>query len=132
MSEEIIDQAAEGQGQRPTFLTVLCILTWIGSGLGLLGLLAEGSSYNPGWYNIVIALLNVGTAYAAWEMWSLKKSGLMIYTVCEVAAIILPFILIYAILPSQIAGLIGSMAILMAVFPIAFLIMYWLNAKHLK
>jgi len=65
-------------------------------------------------------------------MWNLKKSGLMIYTVCEVGAIILPFILIYAILPSQIAGLIGSMAILMAVFPIAFLIMYWLNAKHLK
>ena len=132
MSEEIIDQQAPAEGGRPTFLTVLCILTWVGSGIGLLSLLADGAKYNPSWYNILIAILNVGTAYAAWEMWNLKKSGLMIYTICEGAAVILPFILIYAILPSQIAGMVGSFALIGAIFPIAFLVMYWLNAKHLK
>jgi hypothetical protein len=34
---ETIDQNASGAKKRPSFLTVLCILTFIGAGLGLLG-----------------------------------------------------------------------------------------------
>lgn len=132
MSDEILDGSAQGTGQRPTFLTVLCILTWVGSALGLLGLMADGAKYNPSWYNIMIVLINLATAYGAWEMWNLKKRGLMIYTVGEVLAIILPFVLIYAILPSNYASMISGFAMIMAIFPIAFLVMYWLNAKHLS
>lgn len=134
MSEEIIDgSATAGAGQRPTFLTVLCILTWIGSGLGLLGLMAEGAKYQPAWYNILIVVLNLATAYGAYMMWNLKKQGLMIYTAAEVTAAVLPLIFVFAILPSgsllQSAAM--TMAMIMAIFPIAFIIMYWANAKHL-
>ncbi len=133
MLEDIIDgNETAGTGQRPTFLTVLCILTWIGSGIGLLGLLADGAKYNPTWYSLAIVILNLGTAYGAWLMWNLKKQGLMIYTVCEITAFILPFILIYGILPTSVANIFGGLMVIGAIFPIAFLIMYWVNAKHLK
>jgi len=132
MSEEIIDTAATGANTRPTFLTVLCILTWVGSGIGLLALMADGAKYNPSWYTGMIVVINLATAYGAYQMWGLKKQGLMIYTVGEVLAIILPFVLIYAILPSSIAALASTFVIIGAIFPIAFLIMYWANNKHLS
>lgn len=131
--EEIIDSSnSGGSGVRPTFLTVLIILTWVGSGLGILGLMADGAKYNPTWYSTMIVILNIGTAYGAYLMWGMKKQGLMIYTAAEILAMILPFILIYAILPPMYASALSSFAILLAIFPLAFLIMYWANAKHLK
>lgn len=134
MTDEIIDSnAGSGTTERPTFLTVLCILTWVGSGLGAIMIwTGQGSSAVPMWYKMAIMLCNFATAYGAWEMWNLKKQGLMIYTAGEGLALILPFILVYAILPPFLANLMGQMLILMAIFPIAFLVMYWINAKHLK
>ena len=41
MSEEVIDSSAEaGSGERPVFLTVLCILSFVAAGLGVLGYIA--------------------------------------------------------------------------------------------
>lgn len=134
MSEETLDatEKTQGTGERPTFLTVLCILTWIGSGLGIIGNFTGNSAVLPSWYIILIVLINIATAYGAYEMWNLKKRGLHIYTVGEVLAIILPFVLIYGILPAYAANMLGSFMVIGALFPIAFLIMYWANAKHLS
>ncbi|MCH2235560.1 MAG: hypothetical protein MK078_15015 [Crocinitomicaceae bacterium] len=134
MSEDIIDGAAPaGAVERPTFLTVLCILTWIGSGLGaILVWTGDGASATPMWYKSAILLANVATGYAAWEMWNLKKQGLMIYTAGEVLALILPWILVYAILPPFLANMMSGLLMITSLFPIAFLVMYWINARHLK
>lgn len=139
MSEDLVDSTeVEQTTGRPTFLTVLCILTWVGSGYGIIStLMSMGGTYGdliPSWYSILVILANVVTAYAAYMMWNLKKQGLMIYTAAESLMVILPFILIYGIFGSNssMANLMGSMALIGAVFPIAFIIMYWANAKHLK
>lgn len=134
MSDQILDNSGNGAaGARPTFLTVLCILTFIGSAWGMIGnFVGDGARYVPLWYKLALLACNAATAYGAWQMWNMKKQGLMIYTVGEVLAVIFPLVLVYAILPSNLADLMGSIVLLMAVFPIAFIIMYWANAKHLK
>ncbi|MCB9223027.1 MAG: hypothetical protein R2780_11295 [Crocinitomicaceae bacterium] len=135
MSDEILDQDAGGfSGSRPQFLTVLCILTWVGSGWGIIGsFVSSGNSYSaPMWYILLVVACNAATAYGAYEMWNLKKKGLMIYTAGEVAAMILPAVLFFAILPSSMAGLATTALMIAWIFPIAFLVMYWMNAKHLN
>ncbi|MCU0434391.1 MAG: hypothetical protein MUC87_13135 [Bacteroidia bacterium] len=90
--------------KRPTLLTVLCILTWIGSGLGALAYLliaiAAGTfgamlSSIPGVgamlgggtvMFILLFLFAVGKIYGAAQMWKLKKMGFYIYTACELLA----------------------------------------------
>lgn len=97
------------QSKRPTFLTVLCILTFIGSGLGLLfsllGLVAAGAvesfaSSIPGMSEVaglglVRTLINVvligGSLYGAIMMFQLKKLGFYIYAVANVVLLILGF-----------------------------------------
>jgi hypothetical protein len=136
MSDEIIDSSATaGTGARPVFLTVLCILTFIGSGWGAIGnFVTEGGQYVPMWYKMAILACNAATGAGAYMMWNLKKSGLMIYTAGEGLAIILPFIFLYGVLGGSgpVADLLASMILLMTIFPIAFIVMYWINAKHLK
>jgi len=134
MSEQILDNSGNVTVvARPTFLTVLCILTFIGSAWGIIGnFVGANSQIIPMWYKLALVACNAATAYGAWQMWNLKKQGLMLYTVGEVLAVIFPLILVYAILPPNWASLMGSFVLLMAIFPVAFIIMYWANAKHLK
>jgi hypothetical protein len=135
MSDQIIDEAGASSGARPTFLTVLCILTWIGAGLGfVMTLLSDGTKYVPVWYTGAVLACHAITAYGAYAMWNLKKSGLMIYTAGEGAAIILPYILIYGIFGGNglVADMIAQMAMIGSVIMLAFIVMYWANAKYLK
>lgn len=136
MSEELLDSTdATGTNERPTFLTVLIILTWVGSGIGLVSsLINMGQPYVPMWYTLALVAINAVTAYAAWQMWNLNKQGLMIYTAAEGLGVILPFIFVYAILggAGPFAAAMASTLLLMSIFPIAFIVMYWINAKHLK
>jgi hypothetical protein len=127
------NETSNGAAQRPTFLTVLIILTWVGSLLGLLGLMADAMKFYPGWYKIAIVVANLGTAIGAFLMWGLKKNGLIIYTIAEVGSMIIPFVILSMItLPGYLADGMMTFTVLLSIFPIAFLIMYWLNAKHLK
>lgn len=127
------NETSNGAAQRPTFLTVLIILTWVGSLLGLLGLMADAMKFYPAWYKIAVVTFNLGTAIGAFLMWGLKKNGLIIYTIAEVGAMIMPFVILSMIdLPGYLADGMMTFTILLSIFPIAFLIMYWLNAKHLK
>jgi hypothetical protein len=86
-----------GSSERPSFLTVLCILTFIGSGLGLLGgiLGLVGSSalsmFAPegSMIGMVFGLLAAGLClFGAVKMWGLYKQGFMLYVAgCAVSII---------------------------------------------
>lgn len=86
MSETL--DANASSGQRPTFLTVLCILTFIGSGLGVLGgLLGLIGSSALGMFapqgTMIVTIIGLLAAalclFGAVKMWGLYKQGFMIY-----------------------------------------------------
>ncbi|MCH2235561.1 MAG: hypothetical protein MK078_15020 [Crocinitomicaceae bacterium] len=95
MSDEILDTGAtgpQGNGERPQFLTVLCILTFIGSGLGVLAnllLLVAGGTFAkmiPGGLGeglfiwLILGLISSGLClFGAIQMFQLKKMGFMLY-----------------------------------------------------
>lgn len=133
------------QNKRPTFLTVLCILTFIGSGFGvlggLIGLVATGAAtalakipmLGPALtaaasFGIVYTLINLilaaASLYGAIMMWKLKKTGFWIYVAAQVLMLIVPVFFV------GIAGLLGSAIGL--IFTAAFIIMYALNLKAMK
>ncbi|HRN43004.1 MAG TPA: hypothetical protein PK649_13165 [Vicingus sp.] len=131
MSEE----TTQSSGTRPGFLTVLCILTFIGSGLGTLFMLLATIGMGtllaniPGMdalmgggtaYFAISTLISAATLYGAIQMWKLKKMGFFIYAGAGVVGIILP--LVFG-LPFSAMG---------AVFPVLFIVLYYLNVKHMN
>lgn len=147
---ETLDQDVQSTGQRPTFLTVLCILTFIGSGLGVLGgLLAligssALSSFAPSGSiaGAAIGLVSAGLClFGAIKMWGLYKQGFMLYVAGSVLALIGGVVNILSVDTSGLAGY-GSMQSQMqsamwmsfafsAVIILAFVLMYNANKKHL-
>jgi hypothetical protein len=144
-------------GKRPGFLTVLCILTFIGAGLGILGgiwnlvslpsqieslkSIAEmtrgfGGSLSGDVQSQIDSLEKFGMAsaglslvgsllclFGAIKMWKLSKNGFYIYVGGQILAIVGVFLIMGT---SWLAGPLGM------IFPIAFIVMYGLNLKHLK
>lgn len=120
--------------ERPTFLTVLCILTFIGSGLaiigGLLSTVLSGALELLGgqipspfdmlvpetglFVGIVLLLAAVASLVGAIKMWKLQKLGFMIYAAAQVVALVLGF---------------GVMSL---IFTGLFIGLYYMNLKHLK
>lgn len=118
------------------FLTVLCILTFIGSGLGLLssllmvvgvgalmsylgslgGVATGGTAYFG-----VTAVLAAVSLYGAIMMWKLKKTGFYLYTVANIVAAILPII-----------WLGSAFAAMGFIWPVLFIVLYALNLKHMS
>lgn len=105
MSEnENLDNVQNVENKRPTFLTVLCILTFIGSGLGVLGglLTLVGSSalatFAPvaGGASIIWSILSLAASalclFGAIQMWQLKKLGFKLYLVGSLIAIIITIV----------------------------------------
>jgi hypothetical protein len=162
-------EVVETEKKLPPFLKVLCILTFVGAGVGILGAIyamfmqgftlrmLENSSNayqsNPflkafdnteyisvlkkwGQINNLLALLGSGLClFGALMMWKMKKSGFFLY----VSGQILPFIGLYGlmggILPNSsgpLAGFVVFGQVVGVIFPLAFVIMYGLNYKHLK
>lgn len=147
--------------KRPAFLTVLCILTFIGSAWGIISALVmtdPGLKSYASYYYWVVLLLNLGTLFGAFMMWQLKKGGLYLYTISNLAGIVLMWVVVKGYISSLIApsvtnvetgnarfdamassmsssmveGAMNTALILGTVFPVLFLILYWVNAKHLK
>lgn len=96
MSEENLD-ATGGSATRPGFLTVLCILTFIGSGLGLLGsILGLVGSSALGMFapqgTMIVQLIGMAASalclFGAVQMWGLKKQGFMMYLLGAVLGIV--------------------------------------------
>lgn len=129
------EETTQSAGKRPGLLTVLCILTFIGSGLGTLfmllatvgmGALMEsipglGAAMGGGTaYFAISTVLAAASLYGAIQMWKLKKLGFFIYAGASVVGIILP--LVFG-LPFSAMG---------AVFPVLFIVLYYLNIKHMN
>ena len=117
--------------KRPVFLSVLCILTFIGSGIALLfsliGLVASGaveslSASIPGMPDLdhgflktlIMVLLVAGSLFGAILMWQLKKVGFYIYAAANVILLFISF---------------GWFAL---IFTAAFIIMYGVNLKAME
>lgn len=145
-NDEVLDAGEKKVTEAPGFLKTLCILTWIGSGLGALaylllvvafGVIADALADLPGLGGVlgggiaifaVLLLAAVGKIVAAAQMWKLKKTGFYIYTVCELTAFILGYILVKDV-PADQGGGFPTMAL---VFSAAFIAMYAANLKHMK
>jgi hypothetical protein len=137
MSEELLDSATEQvSGERPTFLTVLCILTFIGSGLGLLAgvLMLVGAGALSGYLGgvaagggviwSILSLVSSGLAfYGALQMWKLKAQGFMIYVAGAVVG------MATGVITSLSVG--ASISFVGLIFPILFIVLYNMNRKHL-
>ncbi len=130
---------AGAKSPRPVLLTVLCILSFIGSGLSVItflaliigaGRLMELLSFMPGMaeggagaigYLAIALILNIGTLTGAILMWGLKKIGYFIYVAAYVLQFILP--IVFGVSTFSILGL-----VIMAVF----VILYGINLKYMK
>ena len=140
---------------RPTFLTVLCILSFIGNGLGLLqgamGLLMVGlwsqmfKALNRNGANMRQAQLGVENGFSlmfivasilclvgAILMWKLKKSGFILYFLGQCLPVLGTLFLFGSMFSGPAVGSGVMISIFSAIFPIAFVIMYGLNLKYLK
>lgn len=152
------------QPRIPAFLKVLCILTFVGAGMGILGsiynifmndftirtLEAQANSPFGGFvdysayietlkkWGLIAGMLNLLASAlcltGALMMWKLRKTGFFIY----LAGQIIPFIVLYGLLGGapamggMFSGLAAAGQVLGFIFPVAFIVMYAANLKHLK
>ncbi len=139
MTEQAGTQSASGGG-RPTLITVLCVLSFIGGGLGVLfGILllvgsgAAGGLMNdiPGMgalagggmaYGAISLVLSAASLYGAIQIWGMKKMGVYLYAGAQVAAIILPI----AFFGGQAFSVFGT------VITAAFIAGYWSQMKNMS
>ena len=115
---------------RPAFLTVLCILSYIGCGLAIISSLLQLST------SILIAVLSLAASLICLlgviQMWKLKKMGFYIYLVGEIAPLVITFATIgFASMFSFEGGIMALMTAFMSIFPILFIILYAINLKHM-
>jgi hypothetical protein len=168
MSTEILDLEEKQNNKLPVFLKVLCILTYVGAGIGILsgiyGILTFNSSLqqmeqtqelfemsdnrmfgdmseflevNRKWGFTVQIMAFVGNLlclFGALYMWKLKKIGFYLYVPGQIIPLIGSFGLMGGLSASggMFAGIAVVASIIGALFPIAFIIMYAVNLKHLK
>jgi hypothetical protein len=141
--------------KRPVFITVLCILSFVGIGLNLAmslydyyssSALAELNGPQEGMFgavvdqmssafdidygkiatsDLVIAFLDLPLLLAVLLMWKQRKSGFYIYASAELVQAISPLIIV--------GGLSGGFtSILYIIVAITFTVLYGVNLKHLS
>jgi hypothetical protein len=155
-NDSILDQNLDATElvKRSKFLSVLCILSFIGNGIGIFqglilwsmtGIFAKiftGITQNLNnvpnifnyisWAALIFIISSITCLAGALLMWKLKKIGFFLYLLGEVAPTITIF-LFFASLDfpgSTMVGLTNSLT--MSIFPIAFIVMYSINYKHLS
>lgn len=120
-----------------TFLTLLCILTIVGSLFGIArGWIYEivstigNDGYFRGWIYIIT---NIGTLIGAIIMLNRKKIGLQLYTVSQSIYILTVIFATIVYESSYFGGFALAISMLFLVPSILFLILYWqnTNTKHL-
>lgn len=144
-STETAAPAAEA-GKRPVFLTVLCILSFIAAGFAIIGYVgiitvmgaataavgalegmegmeaiqSAGPSAGMTWAYIIVGFLcTIVGLVGVIKMWKLKKQGFMLYAGSSVV--------------SMIMGIVYSgFGVGAVIIPIAFIVMYYLNVKHMS
>lgn len=160
MEESTLENLEHQPKKRPVFLTVLCILSFIGSGLAVIsalpGLLftnqtqtfytlADSPLYRGGalpsledflfWTNVsnIVNILSALLGLAgALLMWRLKKSGFFLYAFSWLVSVGVALVTTKIILAPFMGGLAFAIVGLNVVIMIAFLIMYGVNLKHMN
>ncbi|MCF8415853.1 MAG: hypothetical protein K9G40_06395 [Crocinitomicaceae bacterium] len=138
MSENL-DNMNAGEAKRPTFLTVLCILTFIGSGLGVLVFLLATVAFGvvsgmmesiPGMgaltaggiaFFAISLILSAVSLFGAIQMWKLKKMGYYMYVGAGVVSFVLPIVMLG--LPFNVMGVFWL---------VLFAALYGMNLKHMN
>ncbi|ASS48805.1 MAG: hypothetical protein A3D31_06315 [Candidatus Fluviicola riflensis] len=136
--------------KRSNFLMVLCILTWVGSGLSIivygylylmLGQLYRTlESFDGGrpdelnwfmWQYLIGAIAPVFCILGAVLMWKLKRVGFYVYLLGQLTPIILSFYT-WLIVTGKYNSETVFFAVLVNIIPIGFIIMYAINIRQLK
>jgi hypothetical protein len=137
MSFEVLDSSEEQTGERPLFLTVVCILSFIGSGFSIMvymlilfgvqtlldaipnmsELLNSGAKY----YFVLAVLIYLVSLFGAFKMWKLKKNGFYIYLFACLASVLMPLLWGYAMPGIETLVFVGL-----------FIGLYGLNLKHMR
>ena len=136
----------DNKPKRPTLLSVLCILTFIGSGINLFSSLIISLFYDqflqviasinetlqiPGIEMIeeakaiffaVSAVIYAGSIVGAIMMWNLKKTGFHIYSIFQILLVISPMYFFHLQYPSFVDVLLSGI----------FVILYSTNLKHMS
>lgn len=146
MSEETLDNSQGQENKRPTLLTVLCILTWIASGLNALAYLilvvagaamADLLSNVPGLgamltagmvFLILILLAFVAKIIGAAQMWKMKKMGFYMYAIGEIVVLGASYMVVKDV-PAEMGG---GFPILAALFSAVFIALYGMNLKKMN
>ena len=136
----------ETSPKRPVLLTILCILTFIGSGLNLVSSFLITIFYNtfqsvagdiskafnlptmdmilnakPPFF-MVSSFLYAFSTYGAFEMWKLRKRGFHLYAISQLLLIMMPMYFFKLPFPS----------VPDLIFPGIFIILYSTNLKHMS
>ena len=104
----------ESKPKRPQLLTILCILTFIGSGMGVFGFFMVAVNYEntmeimrnvyanmpeagfllntPRDFFLISFILSASSVLGAILMWNLRKTGFHLYTSSQLINLVLPFI----------------------------------------
>lgn len=145
MSEE----TTKSTGARPVFLTVLCILSFIAAGFAVFGyitvitLMSAATALTSGmeamegmegmsalttatpsagmtWAYVIVGFVTTIVALiGVLKMWKLKKQGFMIYAGASIVSLIMSIVY-------------SGFGVVGAVITIGFIVMYYLNVKHMS
>jgi hypothetical protein len=161
---DIIDNESNygGTQKLPVFLKVLCILTFVGSGLGILGALIgflvsdmstksyemmqtiDNGGFDAIGFNIAEMIkwqkyMNIGNLVGsalcltgALMMWKLKKVGFYLYLPGTIIPLIVTGIGMQYVLTGFMSGFGALSIVINGIFAAAFITMYGINFKHLR
>ncbi len=146
MEELNPEPATETNQKRPVLLTILCILTFIGSGLNLIASFLITIFYNtfqsvagdlsktfdlpamdmilnakPVFF-LVSSFIYAFSALGAIELWKLRKRGFHLYSISQLLLIMMPMYFFKLSVPS----------IPDVIFSGIFIILYSVNLKHMS
>ena len=143
------ENTSSNMNERPVFLKVLCILSWIGSGIQIfvstLYSIFINESVKQEMYNLLpnqemvdmykdifnlmdktsiwYLILYLGNVAFVYMIWNFKKMGFYGYCLIQVLILLVP----YSVNPFDFNQLLLS-----AIFPIIFIVLYGVNLKHLR
>jgi len=146
MEEQLLPPTPETKTQRTRLLTILCILTFIGSGMNLISSFMIAAFYDafvavaetfsekfnlPGMEMIIESrpvffltngLFYVASLAGALLMWNLRKAGFHVYTIAQILLVIAPMYFLKMQGPSMPDLLLSG----------TFIILYSMNLKTMK
>ncbi|XOV68071.1 MAG: hypothetical protein ACFHU9_02640 [Fluviicola sp.] len=162
MEDQTLDSTEDMQPKkRPVFILVLCILTWVGSGLTIISAIAGLAQDPTNDYNEMVntpdaaGLLDGLPSFEDFVMWSnisnasnlitsilciigailmfkLKKVGYYLYVIGGVAFVAVTTLAVNQMMPDALKFVAILTGVLYGLIGAAFIIMYGVNLKHMK